>query len=165
MTTTNPTAGTPATTDATPALVIRFITATKLIYNEKCSFRFMFTSNMPGAWVGKTQRWGFVALAAKDADFLNLFALGDSPERISGDDGTPRWNIFLFKSGVGQVMNASFDDSPNLEGWTSLLKDKAFPEGTLLCIERALYDRIAPVLEAAGVTVEAHHHDGELHSS
>lgn len=148
---------------------VRVVTATALKLTGHCSWKFMFDGRMPRDWIGR-EPWGFAWLEAKGDDYFNPWEWakkerGEAHGRIVGDDGTARWGVHVFESERGEILSCGFDDSADLMGWRMMAREGSLPPAFVLCMERALFDRLEPVLLEEGVRVEAHHFDGELATS
>src|SRR4051812_25312634 len=89
--------------------IVRVVTATKIVYNERRSFAFMFKSDMPRQWIGSGNKWGFLELQKKDGNHFDPWEWakmqrGEPHGQIVGDDGVLRWNLNIFESGNGMYL-------------------------------------------------------------
>ena len=147
---------------------ITVITGTEIEEKSTISFKFMFDSKAPREIYFDSGAWGWLSLKPKDADYFDPWAWAKG-EPCVGDDGIPRWNIFLFRGGEGQVYFASGDHSEDQEVLKSIIKN--VPNCCIL-MHRALFDRFKFAADEVDVDenneevkIVVHHFDGELSTS
>ncbi len=147
---------------------ITVITGTEIKVEKTISFKFMMDSGAPREIYFDSGAWGWLSLKPKEADHFNPWAWAEGKPCV-GDDGIPRWNIFLFEGGKGQVYFSSGDDSEDHAVLKKIVK--SVPNCCIL-MHRALFDRFKFAAVEAGtdddgeeIVLVEHHFDGELSTS
>jgi len=146
------------------------VTGTSIKETKIISWQFMFDSNLPVELGGDPGAWGYLALKSKDDNYFDPWKWAKGEECI-GDDGVPRWEIFLFRGGEGQIYTASGNDSENNHVLKKMIRN--IPNCCIL-MHRACFDRFNLAYEEVSYELErsekdkekieflVHHYDGEL---
>ena len=173
-----------------------FVVAAKEIKDTgRVSFGFIFRCDMPREMQDKFIHdlyFGILKIGLKDDNFFSPFKWADAcklrsegkheeAEKIQfiGDDGVPRFDIFIFNSDKGerkggQILTASIDDKildKEAKKYEALSEEETdalalvlrpVPNKSVILVHASLLERIKGVCKRNNVNLEFHEFDGEL---
>lgn len=142
------------------------ITGKSIRDNGRVSYAFMVKRSIPyREFAELSGTFGWLRLRRKGDNEVNPFKLVRGEPGAVGDDGVKKWEIFVFRSGRGQIMTGSVEETPEKEieeGLKGLLED--MPNCVLL-MSRDLFDRFEKACQTADINLDFHHYEGELATS
>lgn len=147
-----------------PTKEIFVITGTEVKDTGKVSFAFQMKDGVPfDRFSRQSGTYGWLRLRPKGPDEIELRSLGKGKSIQVGDDGTLRWEVFVFEAGRGQIMTASGpEDSKNDPDESLLTIVRELPSCVLL-MSQEMFPRFKKACDyAPDVTLGVHHHEGQL---
>ena len=138
------------------------VTGTKINYTGKVSFKFIATEGVPFNELTEIyNRFAWLRLRDKADNEINPFKLMRGEKGAVGNDGVKKWEVFVFESGNGQIMNASAEENPGSEtGLASIIKELP---GCVILMDRNLFDRFKKICDdLPEIELGFFHYNGEL---
>ena len=106
--------------DGRRPVVVAVVPSEGVERRQSIDYRFMLTAEVPAAYWGLP--WGLLTRASKSSDYVNPFRLARGEPGAVGDDGVPRWELFLGQDGQ-QIFFGAVDDDLEGRGLASILED------------------------------------------